>query len=55
MASKTDPLIGLKENVVIGKLIPAGTGAIKNRDIIVSDPGSKEKLINDENLEKQEN
>ncbi len=24
--SKTDPLIGLKENVIIGKLIPAGTG-----------------------------
>jgi len=23
---KTDPLIGLKENVIIGKLIPAGTG-----------------------------
>ncbi|MBI1975075.1 MAG: hypothetical protein HYS57_01795 [Parcubacteria group bacterium] len=24
--SKTDPLRGLKENVIIGKLIPAGTG-----------------------------
>ncbi|MCD8306643.1 MAG: DNA-directed RNA polymerase subunit beta', partial [Clostridia bacterium] len=24
---KTDPLMGLKENVIIGKLIPAGTGA----------------------------
>ena len=24
--SKVDPLIGLKENVIIGKLIPAGTG-----------------------------
>ena len=23
---KVDPLIGLKENVLIGKLIPAGTG-----------------------------
>ena len=23
---KIDPLIGLKENVIIGKLIPAGTG-----------------------------
>ena len=23
---KTDPLLGLKENVIIGKLIPAGTG-----------------------------
>jgi DNA-directed RNA polymerase subunit beta' len=26
VASKTDPLYGLKENIMIGKLIPAGTG-----------------------------
>ncbi|MGJ9406183.1 DNA-directed RNA polymerase subunit beta' [Nesterenkonia aurantiaca] len=26
MESKSDPLLGLKENVIIGKLIPAGTG-----------------------------
>ena len=26
IAAKTDPLYGLKENVIIGKLIPAGTG-----------------------------
>ncbi len=26
---KVDPLLGLKENVIIGKLIPAGTGMIK--------------------------
>ena len=25
---KTDPLLGLKENVIIGKLIPAGTGMV---------------------------
>ena len=23
---KVDPLLGLKENVIIGKLVPAGTG-----------------------------
>ncbi|MEY4476785.1 MAG: hypothetical protein RJA31_289 [Actinomycetota bacterium] len=28
---KSDPLIGLKENVIIGKLIPAGTGLQKYR------------------------
>ncbi|RNC62997.1 MAG: DNA-directed RNA polymerase subunit beta' [Candidatus Dichloromethanomonas elyunquensis] len=28
---KVDPLIGLKENVIIGKLIPAGTGMSKYR------------------------
>jgi DNA-directed RNA polymerase subunit beta' len=31
IASATDPLIGLKENVIIGKLIPAGTGFNRNR------------------------
>ena len=28
-----DPLIGLKENVIIGNLIPAGTGVQRYRDI----------------------
>ncbi len=32
---KVDPLIGLKENVLIGKLIPAGTGIPKYRNISV--------------------
>ena len=30
---KIDPLVGLKENVIIGKHIPAGTGMHKYRDI----------------------
>ena len=30
---KIDPLIGLKENVIIGKLIPAGTGMSRYRNI----------------------
>ena len=30
---KIDPLIGLKENVIIGKLIPAGTGMTRYRNI----------------------
>ena len=30
---KVDPLIGLKENVIIGKLIPVGTGMSKYRNI----------------------
>lgn len=38
---KTDYLIGLKENVIIGRLIPAGTGAYNNRDIIVTKPAVK--------------
>jgi DNA-directed RNA polymerase subunit beta' len=32
---KVDPLIGLKENVIIGKLIPAGTGMRQYKDIEV--------------------
>jgi DNA-directed RNA polymerase subunit beta' len=28
---KTDTLMGLKENVIVGRLIPAGTGAVMNR------------------------
>jgi len=31
IASSTDPLFGLKENVIIGKLIPAGTGFTVDR------------------------
>ena len=33
---KVDPLIGLKENVIIGKLIPAGTGMKRYRDVKLS-------------------
>jgi len=35
MEGKSDPLMGLKENVIIGKLIPAGTGLAKYRDVRV--------------------
>ena len=31
IGSTADPLFGLKENVIIGKLIPAGTGFISGR------------------------
>ena len=33
---KLDPLLGLKENVIIGKLIPAGTGMSRYRNIEIS-------------------
>ena len=35
MEGKSDPLMGLKENVIIGKLIPAGTGLPKYRNVAV--------------------
>jgi DNA-directed RNA polymerase subunit beta' len=33
ISAKSDPLLGLKENVIIGKLIPAGTGMSRYRNI----------------------
>lgn len=33
---KVDPLLGLKENVILGKLIPAGTGMSRYREIKIS-------------------
>jgi DNA-directed RNA polymerase subunit beta' len=35
MEGKSDPLVGLKENVIIGQLIPAGTGLAKYRNVTV--------------------
>jgi DNA-directed RNA polymerase subunit beta' len=35
MEGKSDPLLGLKENVILGKLIPAGTGLMRYRNINV--------------------
>ena len=35
MNGKSDPLLGLKENVILGKLIPAGTGLNRYSDIEV--------------------
>ena len=39
---KVDRLLGLKENVIIGKLIPAGTGMTKYRGIKVVNPNEEE-------------
>ena len=41
---KIDPLIGLKENVIIGKLIPAGTG-LKRYSEVTLDTGVPEEII----------
>ncbi|MEO8829367.1 DNA-directed RNA polymerase subunit beta', partial [Lapillicoccus sp.] len=35
MEARSDPLLGLKENVILGKLIPAGTGLPRYRNIAV--------------------
>lgn len=37
---KVDPLLGLKENVIIGKLVPAGTGMSRYRNIKIVKPAA---------------
>ena len=44
---KIDPLIGLKENVIIGKLIPAGTG-LKRYSEVALDTGMPEEKVHEE-------
>jgi len=44
---KSDPLIGLKENVIIGKLIPAGTGMERYRNVGIEKYVEDEPLIDD--------
>ncbi|MBQ5961259.1 MAG: DNA-directed RNA polymerase subunit beta' [Firmicutes bacterium] len=41
---KIDPLIGLKENVIIGKLIPAGTGMQRYQDLDIEKNLTPEEL-----------
>ncbi|MDD7770847.1 DNA-directed RNA polymerase subunit beta' [Suipraeoptans intestinalis] len=48
---KVDPLIGLKENVIIGKHIPAGTGMRKYRDVKLTSEGAQERSDWDDILE----
>lgn len=38
---KVDKLLGLKENVIIGKLIPAGTGMNRYRNVKLSNPNEE--------------
>jgi DNA-directed RNA polymerase subunit beta' len=45
---KVDHLQGLKENVIIGKLIPAGTGARKYRDVSYT---MENEIVDDEPLD----
>ena len=45
---KEDDLIGLKENVIIGKLIPAGTGMKRYQDVTIKVEGEDEKTVAEE-------
>jgi DNA-directed RNA polymerase subunit beta' len=45
---KVDPLIGLKENVIIGKLIPAGTGMKRYRSVKLDTDVPEEYMLSEE-------
>ena len=47
IAGKTDELKGLKENVIIGKLIPAGTGFVGYKDIVLTED---QKLLEEQRI-----
>ncbi|HIV23946.1 MAG TPA: DNA-directed RNA polymerase subunit beta' [Candidatus Merdiplasma excrementigallinarum] len=54
---KIDPLIGLKENVIIGKLIPAGTGMKRYRNVHLNTDDMKpeeEELLELDELEQED-
>ena len=51
---KVDPLIGLKENVIIGKLIPAGTGMKRYRDVRLNSTMPEPELPEDEEFDVEE-
>ena len=51
---KVDPLIGLKENVIIGKLIPAGTGMKRYRNVRISSDEEKVELDEDQLLDEDD-
>ena len=47
---KKDPLVGLKENVIIGKLVPAGTGMARYNNIKVAPAYSGEEDVLSDNI-----
>ena len=47
---KIDPLVGLKENVIIGKLIPAGTGMKRYRSVQLDCDEAAEEYIENKRL-----
>ena len=59
ISGKVDPLVGLKENVLIGKLIPAGTGLERYRSVKLSTdnkqvPSEEDFLSLSEDIETEE-
>ena len=51
--AKTDTLLGLKENVIIGRLIPAGTGRDEFQNLIVTSKLEKSQEDQEHDLSKE--
>ena len=51
LKGKVDRLQGLKENIIIGKMIPAGTGAPQYRNILPKQVKEDENILNAENVD----
>ncbi|MDR2907520.1 MAG: DNA-directed RNA polymerase subunit beta' [Bacteroidales bacterium] len=54
VCGKSDDLIGLKENVLVGGLIPAGTGLRGYKDLVVANKDQYERAIAERSVEKVE-
>ena len=48
VSGKVDNLDGLKENVIVGRLVPAGTGSVKNRFKRIASDRDKELALEEE-------
>ena len=55
VSGKRDNLIGLKENVIVGRLIPAGTGSVMNNFRQLAADRDKDLVIREEELAVIEN
>ena len=51
VSGKSDTLLGLKENVIVGRLVPAGTGSVVNKLRMTANRRDKDIL---ENMKKEE-
>ena len=54
VSSKVDHLMGLKENVIVGHLIPAGTGLKEYQDIIVGSQEEYNQLTSNKEVKEEE-
>ena len=52
--AKRDTLVGLKENVIIGKKIPAGTGLIQANDVVVGSQTEYDQLMHQNEIDNLE-